>query len=128
MRTYSPSNQYALGHFLLRAGIACAFLYPPFAALRDPIAWSGYFPDFVARFPVDATLLLHAFGALEVAIAFWFLWGKKLRLPAALAALLLVTIVVANPGDFAVLFRDIALALAALSLAFLPEPSRRNAA
>jgi hypothetical protein len=115
---------YSVGHFLLRAGIAFSFLYPPFAAVYDPIAWSGYFPDFVQSFPVNTMLLLHVFGALEVVIALWLLWGRRLTLPSIAATILLLAIVVTNMGDFAILFRDIALALAALSLAFLPEPSR----
>ena len=119
-------NPYALGHLLLRAGIALAFLYPPYAALSDPIAWAGYFPAFVSSLPVDRIVLLHALGVVEVGIALWLLWGRRLRIPATLAAALLFAIVLVNLNDFGILFRDVALALCALSLAFFPEPQRRG--
>jgi uncharacterized membrane protein YphA (DoxX/SURF4 family) len=120
------SSPYATGRFLLRAGMALAFLYPPFAAIQDPIAWSGYFPAFVHAFPIDTIILLHVFGILEVIIALWFLWGHKLRAPGILAAILLLAIVAFNLNDFGILFRDVSLALAALALAFLPEPGRNQ--
>lgn len=117
-----PSSPYSAGHFLLRAGIAFAFLYPPFAAIQDPVAWSGYFPAFVNALPVDSVVLLHVFGLLEVVIALWLLWGRHLRIPAILAIVLLIAIVAVNLNDFGVLFRDVSLALAALALVWLPEP------
>lgn len=120
----SEFSSYRIGHFLVRAGIAFSFLYPPFAALTDPIAWSGYFPIFVQSLPLETTLLLHAFGVLEVGIALWLLWGRSIRIPSILAAVLLLSIVLVNLNDLGVLFRDVALALAALALAFLPEPAR----
>jgi uncharacterized membrane protein YphA (DoxX/SURF4 family) len=122
MNLERPSGPYATGHFLLRVGIAAAFLYPPISALSDPIAWSGYFPAFIQGLPIDSSLLLHAFGAVEVLIALWLIWGRHLRIPAVLATLMLLAIVVFNLNDFSILFRDVSLALAALALAFLPEP------
>lgn len=118
----SERNPYSTGHFLLRAGIAFAFIYPPVSALSDPIAWAGYFPPFIQAFPVDTVILLHIFGVIEIAIAFWLLSARRLRVPAMLAAGILLLIVVFNMNDFGVLFRDVSLALAALALAFLPEP------
>ena len=123
----SGVTSYGIGHFLLRAGIAFAFLYPPFAALQDPIAWAAYFPSFIEALPLDLFLVLHAFGALEIIIGLWLLWGRNLKVPAILAAVLLLAIVGFNLNGFGVLFRDISIALGAFALAFLPEPRARNA-
>jgi len=107
---------------LLRVAIAFAFLYPPIAALSDPYSWIGYFPRFITSLPISSVLILHAFGLLEVVIAFWILSGRRIQVPCIAAAGLLLVIVAFNFGDIGVLFRDIALAVAALALAFMPEP------
>ncbi len=119
----SPSRSAEVAHLLLRVGVAFAFLYPPIMAVGDPVSWMSYFPSFVRDLPINTTLLLHAFGVVEVAIALWLLSGVRIRIPAALAALMLVAIVIANPSDFEVLFRDLTIAAAALALFFWPRAS-----
>jgi uncharacterized membrane protein YphA (DoxX/SURF4 family) len=108
-----------LPELFLRFALALAFLYPPLAALSDPFSWIGYFPSFLVDLvsPYEV-VLLHAFGVVEVVLAVWVLRGSNVRVPALLMALLLLLIILINPGQFPVLFRDLALALAALSLAF----------
>ena len=113
----------SLGEWFLRIGVAFAFLYPPFDAISNPYSWIGYFPKFMLALPVDPMILLHSFGALEVVIAVWILSGWKIRIPASSAAALLVAIVAFNAVEFPILFRDVAIALAALALAFLPRPT-----
>ncbi len=100
---------------LLRLSVALAFIYPPLAALRDPDAWIGYFPAFLP----STVVLLHAFGIVELALALWILFGKKVGWPSLIAGLLLLSIVMVNPVQFDVLFRDVSIALAAFSLAWL---------
>lgn len=116
-----PRTPTAIGHLLLRIGVAFAFLYPPIDALSDPDSWIGYFPRFIMSLPVDPLLILHSFGALEVLLAIWILSGWKIRIPAVLAAAILAAIVLFNGAQFAILFRDVSIALAALALAFLPR-------
>jgi uncharacterized membrane protein YphA (DoxX/SURF4 family) len=118
----------SLSHGLLRIGVAFAFLYPPFDALYEPDSWIGYFPSFVTALHIDTHLLLHTFGVLEVGIALWILSGWKIRIPAVLAAALLIVIVAFNAAQFPVLFRDLAIAAAALALALavLPTPAALN--
>lgn len=103
-----------------RIGLALAFLYPPYAALMDPVSWLSYFPQFVRGIATAAhvpdLVLLHGFGVVEVVIALWILFGRRLFYPSLAATVLLVVIVVLNLADFEVLFRD--LSIAALSLAF----------
>ncbi|OGG72168.1 hypothetical protein A3E65_02230 [Candidatus Kaiserbacteria bacterium RIFCSPHIGHO2_12_FULL_56_13] len=107
-------------YLLLRVGVAFALLYPPFAATLDPVSWTAYFPAFVRGLPFETTMLLNLFGAFEVALALWILSGWRIRIPAAITALLLVAIVVVNFSQFDVLFRDLSIAAAALALALWP--------
>ena len=110
-------------HLVLRLGVAFSFLYPPFAALRDPLSWVGYFPDFVRALPVDTLLLLHTFGVVEVVIALWLISGWKTRFPAALAVLVLIAIVALNLNQFDILFRDLTIVAAALTLVLWSAPA-----
>lgn len=116
----SSSTQTA--HFALRTGLAFAFLYPPYAALSDPVSWAAYFPAFVHALPVSTLVLLYVFGAIEVVIALWILSGWRIRFPSALAALTLLGIVAFNLSQLDVLFRDLSLAAVALALVLWPRP------
>ena len=116
-----PTSQEAWAHLVLRIGLALAFLYPPFAALSDPVSWASYFPGFVRALPIDITALLHIFGVLEIAIALWLLSGWRIRVPATLAALMLLGIVASNLPDFEVLFRDLSIAAMAVALILWPR-------
>lgn len=111
-----------LSELLLRAGIAFSFLYPPLAALQDPDSWLGYFPAFILSLGIEPLLLLHAFGIVEVVLALWILFGKRPFIPSLIAAALLLAIVMCNGVQFPILFRDISIALMALSLAALHRP------
>lgn len=109
-------------HLLLRLGLAFSLLYPPYAAIGDPVSWAAYFPSFVRALPIDTVILLHLFGVVEVVLAAWLLSGWKIRIPALGAAALLLAIVVVNISQLDVLFRDVSLAAAALALVFWPMP------
>jgi len=113
---------------ILRLGVAFAFLYPPFSALSDPYSWLGYFPPAIKLFAeshgIQDFVLLHGFGVVEVVLALWLLSGKKIYVPATLMALMLLAIVVFDADSFEILFRDLAIALAALSLAVGHWPRR----
>lgn len=110
--------------FVLRAGVAIAFLYPPINAWVDPNAWMGYFPLFLQdMFPAET--LLHVFGVIEIVLALWILSGWKIFWPSLLAAGMLIAIVVFNLPELQVLFRDISIALAAVALAFLHKPNAK---
>ena len=110
-----------LAVFILRLGVAFAFLYPPINAWTNPSDWIGYFPPFT-RGIVPDEILLHAFGLVEIIIAVWILWGRNIFWPSLLAAAMLIGIVVFNMNNFIVLFRDVSLAAAALSLALMHAP------
>lgn len=103
--------------WLLRVGVALAFVYPPLSALASPDSWVGYIPQFLLNSGIPSTVLLHGFGILEVAIALWILSGWHIEWPATAAALILAAIVAFNPAQFEILFRDVSIALACLALA-----------
>lgn len=113
-------------HFLVRAGVAFAFLYPAINALFDPYSWLGYFPKFMHGIVSDA-VLLHGFGAFEVMLALWILSGKNIFLPSTVATLMLLAIVLFNLQDFQIVFRDVSLAAAAAALALDAYRKQRGA-
>lgn len=108
--------------FILRIGLAFAFLYPAIAAFIEPVAWIGYFPQFVKDIIPNEALLLNLFGLTEVVIALWLLWGKYVFYPSIIAAVMLVTIVIFNWGGLDVVFRDLSIAAMAITLAVLHKP------
>ncbi len=113
-------------YLLLRVGAALAFLYPPIAALTgDPYSWFGYFPVFLQGYVPDL-VLLHAFGVVEVIIGLWILSGYKIFVPAMLATLMLVGIVVFNLPQFEVLFRDLSIACMTFALALINFPQKHD--
>lgn len=104
---------------MLRIGAAFAFLYPPIAAMSDPVSWASYFPSFVRALPMDSLVILHGFGIIEVVLAFWMLSGWRIRIPATIMTLMLLGIVATNVSQMDVLFRDVSIALMTLALVFL---------
>lgn len=111
-----------LPQLLLRLAVAFSFAYPPIAALIEPDSWIGYFPAFI---PASITLL-HVFGAVELILALWIVFGRRITIPALLAAFILLAIVVLNGAQFDVLFRDVSIALAALALALVDARKHRT--
>lgn len=108
-------------HLALRVGVAFAFLYPPIAAVFDPVSWLAYFPRFFRAIPIDSLVLLHGFGAVEIALALWVLSGKNIRPPAILMTLMLLAIAAFNWTLADVVFRDFSIATMTLALAFWPN-------
>lgn len=105
---------------LLRIGVAFSLLFPPIAALSDPYSWIGYFPGFLVTLAAGQDmLLLHAFGILEVLLALWILFDKRIVIPSALTAIMLLAIVAFNLPLFDTLFRDISIAFMAGALLVL---------
>jgi hypothetical protein len=104
---------------LLRIGVAFAFIYPAVAAYFDPFSWIGFFPVFLRDLVPNESLLLHAFGISEIAIALWILIGKRIFIPSVLAALYLAGIIVFNLSLFDIIFRDFPILLIAVALAML---------
>jgi len=112
-----------LALFLLRLGIASVFLYAAIAATLEPSNWVGYLPQFLRRIFPEGTLL-RLFSAYQVVLSLWLLSGKKLLYPSVLSVLTFIAIIIANIGQLDIVFRDIAILFAALSLAVVSKDSR----
>lgn len=106
---------------LLRIGVAFAFLYPAISAIFNPYAWIAYFPPFLLGIIPDLWLL-HMFGIIEVFIALWIFSGRNIFVPSALAFVILASIILLNPAQMDVIFRDIPIALMALLLMLTNKP------
>lgn len=105
---------------LMRLAVALSFIYPAVSAWFDPYAWIGYFPGFLLDLAgTTPELLLHAWGAFEILLALWIVFGKRVYVPSAIATAALIAVVAANPGQLPILFRDVSIALAATSLALI---------
>ncbi len=113
---------------ILKIGLAFAFVYPPVAAFFDPIAWIGYFPGFLRDMVGNDTLLLHAFGVVELGLAAWLLLARNALLPSLGMAGLLAGIILFNWGQMDVVFRDVSILAIALALACASWERRKGAA
>ncbi len=107
---------------LLKLGLAFAFLYPPVAAYFDPNSWIGFFPDFLRNlFEGNDQLLLHTFGIVEIILALWVLFGKRVFWPSLVMSEMLAGIVVFNWSQMDIVFRDVSILAMALALALLSK-------
>jgi type II secretory pathway pseudopilin PulG len=112
---------------LLRVSIASSLLYAALAAFLEPTSWVGFLPSFIRSLPIEDIFLLNGFGAIEVIIALWIFLGKRIFIPSAAAAVLLLSIVIFNFSQINILFRDFSLALAALALTALSSDNKTSA-
>lgn len=105
-----------LAAWLLRLGLAFVFLYAAVSSFQHPLEWVGYLPGFLTK-TVDAHTLLKIFSIIEIVLALWLLTAKFTRYAALAAAFMLAGIIVVNPGQLLIAFRDVGLVTAALALA-----------
>jgi hypothetical protein len=117
-----PALADQLPSWLLRGGLAFAFLYAAGASFLHPTTFARYFPSFLPA--TWASELLPVFAGFEVVLAALLMTSRFTYVASLLAAATLVGIVVANPDAFAVLFRNVAIACAALALALLNRQER----
>jgi len=110
-----------LAKFFLRTGLAVVFLYAAIAAFLDPTTWIGYLPT-VFRAPI----VLMVFSSCEIILALWLFSNKKVHAAAIISAVLMAAIVIANLAVLDVVFRDIAIFLAALALVVLSKEKKRK--
>lgn len=111
----------SLARLLLRLGLAFTLVYAATASLLQPVNWVGFVPSFVRQLGVQESFLLQGFSGLEIVLALWLLWGRKLALPSLAAAGLFLGIALFNLGAMDIVFRDIGLFFAALALAKLSK-------
>lgn len=113
-------NNERLISFLLRAGIAIAFLYAAIAAFLDPFSWIGFMPSWI-DVVVPRSILLSLFSAYEIVLSFWLLSGKHIVRGVLVAAATLFFIIIFNITLLDIVFRDIPILFAALALMALEK-------
>jgi len=101
---------------LLRIGLAFVFTYAAIAAFLNPSAWIGFFPTFIRDIFPDS-LLLSGFSIAELVIAVLLFFKKTVFYTSLASAILLLGMILFNLGSLDIVFRDVGLLFAALSLA-----------
>ena len=101
---------------LLRLGLIAVFSYAAVDSFASPNDWVGYLPHQNAIAPY---LLLKVFAVYELMLAGWLIAAWRLRWAALLCAVTMAGVVLVNFQLFAITFRDLAIACAALALAAL---------
>jgi len=107
-----------ISSFLLRLGLAFAFLYPAYGFWKSPTGWVGYVPQFVQTSGIPEGTLMLVLAVFHLAIALWILSGWRIFIPSLIATVFLFSVVYFNWNQIDILFRDISLALASLALAW----------
>jgi len=120
MVTMNNLHRPEIARLLLRLGLAFVFVYAGVSSLRQPDEWIGYLPHFLASASYAETLM-RVFAVYELGLALWLLSGKFVRYAAALCGLTLVGIVLADPNNLIISFRDIGLICMAVALAVSAE-------
>jgi len=105
--------------------LAFVFLYAAVSALFDSSKFTQYMPPslpaWLHRYCVPT------FSAYEMLLVIGLLSGRHLFAVSMLSAMTVAAIVVVNPDSFEVLFRNVAIACAALSLAVHAREMERRA-
>ena len=105
-------------HLYLRIGIATTLIYAAIASFINPDAWIGFIPIFISKI-IPAAIFLKVYSVYEITLGLWVLSGKKAFYSASLSALTIFGIIIFNTGAFDIIFRDIAIFLAAVALAIM---------
>ena len=108
----------ALAKNILRFGMSFCFVYVAVSAWLSPQNWSGFIPLF-ARNIVPESFLLYIHAGFDLLLGLWLLTNKKIFYASILSALNLLVIIIFNFGSLDIIFRDIGLLAAAISLALL---------
>lgn len=100
---------------MLRLGLAFCFAYAAVAGVLAPNAWAAFFPPVVRNLLPTRTLII-IFGIYQIILAVFILFKRNVTWPALIASLTLLLITFLNLQAFETVFRDVGLAMAALSL------------
>lgn len=106
--------------FLLRIGIAIAFLYASIAAFLDSFSWIGFLPPWIDTI-VPRGVVLSIFSTYEILLSLWLLSGRAVVRSSALSAATLCGIILFNIQSFDIVFRDVPILFSALALVALAK-------
>jgi uncharacterized membrane protein YphA (DoxX/SURF4 family) len=101
--------------WLLRAGLAFVFAYAAYESFMTPDAFFRYIPDFMQSL-IPTNIFLPLFGTAEIILVVWLLSDWKVKYASLIAFALMLGIVFFNFEYFNILFRNVAIASAALAL------------
>jgi hypothetical protein len=107
-----------MAKWLLRIGLAFTLVYAAIASMISPADFADYVPGFVTQF-IQLNLFLTIFSIGQIVLGVWLLSAWKGRWPALISFLLMASIMLFNFNAMLVVFRDVAIACAALALAVL---------
>jgi uncharacterized membrane protein len=120
--TPDPAFAERLQSWLLRGGLAFVLSYAATSSLVHPEAFAGYFPSFIPT--AWATELLPLFAVFEVLLALGLMTARYAYVACTLAGLTMLAILAVNLDAFDVLFRNVAIACGAFTLAVQTRPER----
>lgn len=104
--------------FLLRISLAFVFIYVAIAAFITPFNWIGFIPSFITD-KITRAYVLHFHSFFNIILGMWLLSGWKTFYAAIVSCIALFGIIIFNLGAFDIIFRDVAILLSAVVLAFL---------
>lgn len=113
------SRRITIGLALLRMGLAFVFLWFGFSQLRDPLAWTGYLPEFLTQGAISGAHIVLLNGWFEIVGAILIILGIFTQPIALLLSLHLFGIAMSIGISSAVGIRDVGLAIATLVVAIM---------
>ena len=113
-----------LPSWLLRGGLAFVLSYAATSSFFHPETFARYFPSFMPA--TWATELLPVFAVFEMLLAVGLMTDRFTYAASMLAGLTMVAIGVVNADAFSVLFRNVAIACGAFSLALQSRRERAD--
>ncbi len=116
-------NASLFASFLLRIGLAIAFLYAGVSSLLQPDAWISFFPNFLLTI-APGKILLVLFTLYQFGLGLWLLSGTKAYYSGLVSMITLLMIIGSNVLVLDIVFRDIALLFSSLSLCALHYKGR----
>ncbi len=108
-------NKTVLVSFLLRTGLCIVFLYAGTAALVNPQNWIGFVPQWMGIF-ISREIFLVIHGITDLLIGVWLISNFKPFWAGLIASFSLISIISVNFTQLEIIFRDVAILFAALSL------------
>lgn len=103
---------------MLQIGLSFVFIFASISLSLNPIDGRQYLPGFVAAI-IPAKIFLTFFGIYEIVLSMWLLSGKRKEYSGFAAAITIFLITVLNLQSFSILFRNVAILFAGLSLGFM---------
>ena len=117
-QTDTTQTNINIARWLLRIGLAFVYSYAAIEIKFNPGNFLKYTPGIIETImPIHWFLV--AFSLFEILLSIWLISGKHTKYPALISFLLMAGIIIPNMTYFAVLFRNVAIALASLALFFL---------